>query len=71
MLISDVIGLQNIQHHWAWQNNTSAQAVSRLGVAMDLRHQIAHGVNPRPVVSHFYASHCTFCHPGLTPLRVA
>jgi hypothetical protein len=56
MLISDVIGLQNVQHHWTWRNNTSAQAVTRLGVAMELRHQIAHGVNPRPGVSHFYAS---------------
>ncbi len=50
-LLSDVIGLPNIQLHWTWQNNTSAQAVARLGLAMDLRHQIAHGVNPRPVVS--------------------
>jgi hypothetical protein len=56
LLISDVIGLQNIQHHWTWQHSTSAQEVARLAVAMDLRHQIAHGVNPRPFVSYFYAS---------------
>jgi len=56
MLISDAIGLQNIQTTWFWQNCTSAQAVQRLAEAMTLRHQIAHGVNPRPVVATFYAS---------------
>jgi hypothetical protein len=56
MLLSDAFGLQDIQNSWAWQNCTSAQAVQRLTVAMTLRHQIAHGVNPRPVVGTFYAS---------------
>jgi hypothetical protein len=56
MLISDAIGLQNIQASWAWQNCTSVQAVQRLADAMTLRHQIAHGVNPRPVVASFYSS---------------
>jgi hypothetical protein len=56
MLISDAIGLQNIQTNWAWQNCTSARAEQRLAEAMTLRHQIAHGVNPRPIVSTFYAS---------------
>lgn len=54
-LISDVVGLPNVQHSWKWQNCTSAQAVERLATVMDLRHQIAHGVNPRPVVQNFYA----------------
>lgn len=56
MLISDVIGLQDIQTNWAWQNCTPVQAVQRLAEAMTLRHQIAHGVNPRPLVSTFYSS---------------
>ena len=56
MLISDALGLQDIQSAWAWQNCTSAQAVQRLADAMKLRHQIAHGVNPRPIVSTFYSS---------------
>jgi hypothetical protein len=56
MLISDAIGLQDIQRSWAWQNCTSAQAVQRLAEAMTLRHQIAHGVNPRPIVATFYSS---------------
>ena len=56
LLISDALGLQDIQTSWAWQNCTSAQAVQRLADAMTLRHQIAHGVNPRPVVATFYSS---------------
>lgn len=56
VLISDALGLQDIQTAWAWQNCTSAQAMQRLADAMALRHQIAHGVNPRPVVATFYSS---------------
>jgi hypothetical protein len=55
MLISDALGLPEIQTSWAWQNCTSIQAVQRLTDAMTLRHQIAHGVNPRPVVATFYS----------------
>jgi hypothetical protein len=56
LLVSDALGLPDIQTNWAWQNCTSAQAVQRLTAAMALRHQIAHGVNPRPVVATLYAS---------------
>ena len=56
LLISDALGLQDIQLSWAWQNCTSVQAVQRLAHAMTLRHQIAHGVNPRPIVATYYAS---------------
>ena len=56
LLVSDALGLQDIQTAWAWQNCTSAQAVQRLADAMTFRHQIAHGVNPRPVVPTFYSS---------------
>jgi len=55
MLISDAIGLQDIHTFWAWQNCASAKAVQRLADAMTLRHQIAHGVNPRPIVASFYS----------------
>lgn len=55
-LISDAFGLQDIQTSWSWQNCTSIQAVQRLAAAMTLRHQIAHGVNPRPVVATFFSS---------------
>jgi hypothetical protein len=56
LLISDAVGLQNVEAGWSWQNCTSQQAVARLAVAINLRHQIAHGVNPRPVVLSFYSS---------------
>src|SRR5437868_9771787 len=55
LLISDALGLQDIQTTWAWQNCTSVQAVERLAGAMTMRHQIAHGVNPRPVVPTLYS----------------
>ncbi len=55
-LISDAIGLQDVQQSWVWQNCTSAQAIQRLTHAMRLRHQIAHGVNPRPAVNNDYSS---------------
>jgi hypothetical protein len=54
-LISDALGLPDILADWGWQNCTSAQAMQRLAGAMTLRHQIAHGVNPRPVVAKAYA----------------
>jgi hypothetical protein len=56
MLLSDALGLQEVQQVWVWQNCTSAQAVQRLALAMRLRHQIAHGVNPRPVIHNQYSS---------------
>lgn len=56
MLISDAVGLQDIQDNWTWQNCSSPQAVQRLAEAMKLRHQIAHGINPRPLVATIYSS---------------
>ena len=49
-LIRDSLGLSGITNSWFWQNCTSVQAIRRLDVAMTLRHQIAHGVNPRPTI---------------------
>lgn len=56
LLLSDALGLPDIHTRWAWQNCTSAQAVQRLADIMTLRHQIAHGVNPRPDVGSLYAT---------------
>jgi hypothetical protein len=50
MLLSDAFGLHDIQDSWTWQNCSSAQAVKRLADTMASRHQIAHGVNPRPLI---------------------
>jgi hypothetical protein len=55
MLLSDAIGLQDVHPSWVWRNSSSAQAVQRLATAMRLRHQIAHGVNPRPLVPNDYS----------------
>lgn len=55
-LIHHCLGLVDVHLSWAWQNCTSAQAVQRLEQAMDLRHRIAHGVNPRPAVFNHYSS---------------
>jgi len=55
-LIRSCLGLSNVHHTWTWQNCTSAQAVQRLDGAMDFRHRIAHGVNPRPTVHNLYSS---------------
>jgi hypothetical protein len=57
LLISDAIGLPEIQTSWRWQNCTSTQAVQRLADAMTLRHQIAHGTTPRPAVTTVYSDH--------------
>lgn len=56
LLISDALGLANVHHAWTWPRTTSSQAVALLAAAMDLRHQIAHGVNPRPIVHNGYAT---------------
>jgi hypothetical protein len=56
LLISDSIGLPDVPSSWAWENCTPAQARARLQQAMDLRHAVAHGVNPRPTVNNQYAS---------------
>ena len=49
-LIRNCLGLSDVHLSWTWQNCTSAQAVQRLTDAMTSRHEIAHGVNPRPII---------------------
>lgn len=56
MLLSDAVGLQDVHQSWVWRSCTSARAIQRLAAAMRLRHQIAHGVNPRPLVLNTYSS---------------
>ena len=55
-LISDYIGLPDITASWSWRNCTVAHACELLAEAMRLRHEIAHGVNPRPVIHSPYAT---------------
>jgi hypothetical protein len=55
-LIRNCLGLRDVHLSWTWRNGTSAQAVQRLTDAMTFRHQIAHGVNPRPTIHNHYSS---------------
>jgi hypothetical protein len=55
-LLADALGLPDVRRGWVWQNCSSAQAVQKLSDVMTLRHQIAHGVKPRPAVASFYSS---------------
>jgi RiboL-PSP-HEPN len=55
-LINRCLGLPNVRTFWGWRNCTSAQAETILNQALDLRHQIAHGVNPRPIIHNPYSN---------------
>jgi hypothetical protein len=55
-LIHESLGLANVRAAWFWQNCTVLQAEERLNEALKYRHQIAHGVNPRPNILNFYSS---------------
>jgi hypothetical protein len=55
-LIHNSLGLPDIRPSWGWQNCTSLQAEQRLDQALTYRHEIAHGVNPRPNIDNLYAS---------------
>ena len=55
-LFSDTVGLPDLQQAWVWPGFTAAQARERLQEVMEFRHQIAHGVNPRPAVDTQFAS---------------
>jgi hypothetical protein len=54
-LIRNCLGLANVHFSWAWQNCTPAQAAQRLADVLTLRHEIAHGTNPRPPVPNWYS----------------
>lgn len=55
-LLSNTLGMPDVRSAWVWPGHTSDQAVQDLTLAMRLRNQIAHGVNPRPMVAHHYSS---------------
>jgi hypothetical protein len=55
-LINRCIGLANVRTSWTWRNSTSAQVEAFLNDSLALRHEIAHGVNPRPVIHYGYSS---------------
>ena len=55
-LINRCLGLANARTSWGWRNCTTAQAENLLDEALALRHEIAHGVNPRPVIHNTYSN---------------
>jgi len=55
-LLRQTIGVPDVRRFWYWPGMTIVQAGSALGQALTLRHQIAHGVHPRPVVHNHYTS---------------
>ena len=55
-LINRCLGLANVRTSWRWRNCTPAQAEALLDEALALRHEIAHGVNPRPVIHNAYSN---------------
>ncbi|HEX3856031.1 MAG TPA: HEPN domain-containing protein [Verrucomicrobiae bacterium] len=54
-LFSTCIGLDDVTVNWYWQKCSQKQAVQYLKDILKLRHEIAHGVNPRPSVDFGYA----------------
>ena len=54
-LFADALGLADVTASWFWQGVDPARARERLTEALKYRHEIAHGVNPRPTVVNAYA----------------
>jgi len=54
-LFLESFGIQNVTDDWRWRNCTSTQARDQLNLALNNRHRIAHGVNPRPIIHNTYA----------------
>ncbi len=55
-LFRNCLGLPNVTSAWFWQNCSATQAAQRLTAAMTHRHEIAHGVNPRPIIHNHFSS---------------
>jgi len=54
-LFLEALGLQDVTDGWYWKGVDSARARERLAEALKSRHQIAHGINPRPTIHNQYA----------------
>jgi len=49
-LVRDCIGMPDVTTYWHWTRTSPERAKERLEEAIKLRHQIAHGVTPRPII---------------------
>jgi hypothetical protein len=55
-LIHRCLGLADVRNAWGWRNCSAAHAEALLNEALGFRHEIAHGVNPRPVIHNWYSN---------------
>ncbi len=49
-LIRNSIGLDDITTYWTWSGSTAQRAKERLDQAIKIRHHVAHGFTPRPII---------------------
>lgn len=54
VLVSESLGLENVDAAWNWDGTTPAQNRERLNQVLNYRHQVAHGTVPRPEVDIRY-----------------
>jgi hypothetical protein len=54
-LFLQCLSLPDVTAEWYWRNCSSARARGYLDNALRIRHQIAHGVNPRPTIHNGYS----------------
>jgi hypothetical protein len=54
-LFAAYLGLTDITSTWGWRNCARPTAREYLNEALRHRHQIAHGVNPRPTIHNGYS----------------
>lgn len=53
-LFRSAVGLPDVTSSWVWRGCSNATALSKLDALLTLRHQIVHGVVPRPNVQYKY-----------------
>lgn len=54
-LFSTCLGLPDVTAQWGWRNCDRVRAREHLNDAIQQRHRIAHGVNPRPTIHNHYS----------------
>jgi hypothetical protein len=54
-LFASCLGLSDVTAAWGWRNCNRQRAREYLNEALKKRHEIAHGINPRPTIHNTYA----------------
>ena len=57
--VKTIISDADVRLGWVWAGSNSAQSTQELLNVIELRHRIAHGKNPRPLVASKYANSLT------------